>query len=328
MAYANLVGQAVSTMGEAFQRMRDFICKRSGTYDYSTSGIGWTLHDAVYAVNENTLTAGDYFIVYSPGENGLEDMYFKFTYTSATIISFAGYLYWDNVAHTGTQTYTGANVFSGTPTVLYVYGSKNNIMIWQTISSTQTFGFIGKYDISYYDETITTCATNISSGSNVVIPVASVPPSWSVGKYIFIRDRTNIQRTQITVIDGNNVTVNTLATGFTASQGIKISRRVTYFISTTNPLSNGFPSLINAAGAKATANLLHTTLIAPTFTNKDSMDTTSIGAIPFMAFYEGEFSNFLLPTRTTSLLVYVLNGVNYRNFLLAGTSTHFLCREV
>ena len=116
MAYANLLEQACTDKEEVFQRLRDFICKRNGTYDYSSTGIGWTLHDAVYATDEDNCASGDYFVIYSAGEGTKEDMYFLVTWAT-NYINFVAYQSWDNSAHSGSTNKCTGNKWPVSPTV-------------------------------------------------------------------------------------------------------------------------------------------------------------------------------------------------------------------
>ena len=67
MAYANLIKQPCNNVAEIFKHCRDFVCRRNGSYDYSTSGIGWSLVDSSYATDEHNPASGDWFVVYSAG---------------------------------------------------------------------------------------------------------------------------------------------------------------------------------------------------------------------------------------------------------------------
>ena len=112
MAYANLVNQScIGFTEEAFQRIRDFICKRNGTYDYSATGIGWTLHDSYYATDEDNCAIGDWFVVKSVGESGDEDLYFKIKWHEADHMSLQGMLYWNAITDTGVVNYPSTDTY-------------------------------------------------------------------------------------------------------------------------------------------------------------------------------------------------------------------------
>ena len=137
MAYANLVSQFCINNSEVFKRVRDFLCKRNGSYDYSSTGIGWTLHDAVYAKDEDAVVFGDYFVAYSPGESGDEDLYVKITYASG-FINCHVYLYWNASTHTGVTAAGTANNWTNTNSanaVLWVYGDLDSVILIGKYSS-------------------------------------------------------------------------------------------------------------------------------------------------------------------------------------------------
>ena len=141
MSYVNLVAQACVTPEECFQRMRDFICRRNGTYDYSTTGIGWTLHDSSYATDEDNLTDGDFIVIYSAGESGDDDMYIKLDYeVTTTWAKVTGYLYWNNSTHAGVLPFNTApyGIFTrGSDHVLYIYGDLSSFSVIQYYNSIQ-----------------------------------------------------------------------------------------------------------------------------------------------------------------------------------------------
>ncbi len=118
MAYKNLLNIDCADKKEFFCRMRDFICKRNGTYDYSSTGIGWTLHDSSYAVDEDNPAANDWYVICSPGEGGKDDMYFKIAWNGSQTnnITISGFLY-----HAVPQTTLTTNLtYSGNTTTIEV----------------------------------------------------------------------------------------------------------------------------------------------------------------------------------------------------------------
>ena len=169
MAYANLVGIACIDKTEFFCRMRDFICKRNGTYDYSGTGIGWTLHDSSYATDEDNPADNDWYVIYSPGEGGKDDLYMKIVMTSANIY-INGYQAWDATAHTGGNRYvTSTSNFavgvSDTPT-LYIYGNLDGILCAKYLSGGAdlkqiSFG-LSSPPWDYTKGTIATCSSTVA----------------------------------------------------------------------------------------------------------------------------------------------------------------------
>jgi len=212
MAYKNLVGQVCADEQEFFQRVRDFLCARVGTYDYSTTGVGWTLHDAVYAVDENTLTDGDYIVVYSAGESGDDDMYIKIRYSTTTSIFYIrGYLYWDNVSHTGVLPFSNADfsvVPLGTGYRLWLYGDMDAFSLIGYTGAAYSGYYFGKATDLLYADTVATSAGAVATGTDVVISLDAVPSTWVVGQSVFIRDTAAIVKITIKNIVGLNVTAD------------------------------------------------------------------------------------------------------------------------
>ncbi len=213
MAYVNLVAQACADKNELFTRMRDFICKRNGTYDYSSEGIGWTLHDSSYATDEDNCAINDWYVIYSPGEGTKEDLYFKVTYISG-YIKVEGYQSWDSTTHTGsTNKYNAANNLvlaeAGAKT-FWVYGDLDYLMVFNYISTDLYhlvhFGkVVPAWD--FQSGTIATCGTTLSAGSDVSIVLDSVPANWAVGKQVFIRTTHN---DAMGTVKAEKITIKTL----------------------------------------------------------------------------------------------------------------------
>jgi hypothetical protein len=135
MNFATLIGVSAATAAETFQHVRDFVCKRNGTYDYSTTGIGWDIVDASYAVDENTLTDGDWVVIKSPGESGRESLYYRLEYDPTYPIYIRGYLYWDAATHSGAvgtaQAGTLYQTMSDGSRILYIHGDLDEVLVMQ-----------------------------------------------------------------------------------------------------------------------------------------------------------------------------------------------------
>ena len=229
MAYVNLVSQSAADKAEAFCRIRDFICKRNGTYDYSTTGIDWTLWDAVYAVDEDNPQLGDYFVIFSAGESGDEDLYFKFEWVSG-YFKIRGYQSWDPSTHAGANVYNTSNnmTFAETLTSSYIsiYGNLDFVVSIQDDSGTYWHGVcFGKIEkpSEDFDETVATCSSTLTAGSDVSIALDSVPSSWKVGSEVIIRTihtdnmaTVEVEYITIKTIVGNTITAD-LTNNYTAN---------------------------------------------------------------------------------------------------------------
>jgi len=252
MAYKNLINVDCADKAELFCRFRDFLCARNGTYDYSTSGIGWTLHDASYATDENNPASGDWFVAYSAGESGNEDIYVYVEWGSEITVNI--YLYWDNSAHTGTIKVGYSNYFdcadSGEDYILSVYGDMDEVCAVHT-SSSLSYGAVqvvfGKFQnlINGGGEVTATTTDSPASGTDVVITVDAVPSTWVVGLPIVIRDNSNIEVSKIKAISGTDVTFD-LSNSYTTP---KLSEFCGYFVSGNSGIRGGGYVLVGMSGS-------------------------------------------------------------------------------
>lgn len=263
MAYANLVKVSCANLAEMFCRTRDFLCKRFGTYDYSLSGIGWTIHDSRYAVDEDNPAINDYVVIKSTGESGDEDLYFKFVWTSSTAMSFVGYQSWDASTHAGANDYGGTTswtVAASDAPFLWIYGDLDSFTCLKMNSGgTYVIGVtVGKLDLPFEGITgeVATCTSTLTAGTDVSIVVDTVPSNWEVDRELFIRTtHTNntstvkIEKITIKTIVGNTITAD-LTNSYTANS------KLTDFLGYMGPENATFAysgELINLNGALNTA---------------------------------------------------------------------------
>ena len=238
MSYANLVNQASASNAETFQRIRDFVCKRNGTYDYSTDGIGWTLHDSSYAVDEDTLTANDWVVFKSVGEGGKHNLYFRLTY-KATAMDLAGYLYWDNSTHAGVRA-TGTHSSNiNTPsgeTTFWLYGDLDAVILSYTNGATRFLAVFGtiKDGEAFYDNTVATSVGSVSAGSNVVVTLDYVPVAVPAGAKVYLWDDASCEICTVVSKDATTVTLATVGTS--KATGCRLAGDQCYFVnSQSNP---------------------------------------------------------------------------------------------
>jgi hypothetical protein len=235
VAYAYLYNQSITSTIQAFQHLRDFLCKRNGTYDHSSDGIGWTLHDSSYATDEDNITAGDWFVVKSTGESGNEQLYLKVEYSSATNMLGLGYMYWNAGTDTGSNGYgysTGSRWgygISSTPVTLSIYGDLDHF-VWGTAATTgsdlQGAGF-GKLTCAA-DEGPETVG-NLSSGSDVSITVADATEvQYAVGNKLVLYDDSNLEFVTIKTNNGSDTLTADLTNSYTSA---KIRTYLPYVIS-------------------------------------------------------------------------------------------------
>jgi len=250
MAYANLTNQALTASLETewFQRMRDFVCKRNGTYDYSTTGIGWTLHDAVYASsNEDVVAINDYIVVASVGEGGNEQMYYKMTLID-NAVNIQGWQYWNNTTHVGSGTqWTRASAITmgPNPEYIWIYGDLDFVhLVAVGIDTAPTNWYCGAFGclntahliplegLNLHRNVQSTTAS-VSSGSDISITVAnSTSDLWRVGRNLMIMDNSNFEMITVKTNNGSDTITADLVNAYSA--GARIAVNFPYFVSGAN----------------------------------------------------------------------------------------------
>jgi hypothetical protein len=282
MAYKNLVNQnCVGFTEEAFQRVRDFICKRNGTYDYSVTGIGWTLHDSYYATDEDNCAIGDWFVVKSVGESGDEDLYFRFKWHEADHINIQGMLYWNAGTDTGVKKYPASDTNDlimcddDLAFPLWVYGDLDQLAIITKTPTNYYSAIFGCARALPYDTTVATCAGALSSGSDISIVVDVIPSEWAVDRYLFIRDTAEIDRIKIKTLNGGTKTITAdLTHSFLA--GNKLCADLNYYCPSTSRFDSTTYQLINHTGA-GVATVVKGFGAGYSWSNPDDMNAEPIG---------------------------------------------------
>lgn len=351
MSYANLVDIVGTTQEELFQRVRDFICKRNGTYDYSLTGIGWTLHDSSYATDEDNLTAGDWIVIYSAGEGGDDDMYQWLEYSGeAAAPDTCAYLYWNNSTHAGVSIYGGISSdlwsYSAAATNynLFIYGDLDALAILLERDNQADYCYgasMGRLVDGPYNQEILTLSSAYSAGSNVVVTLPSVPSyGYEQWKNIYIRDDAHIEIIQIEAISGNNITVD-LVNSYAAGAKIQadhcyLAASGSYFGSSTGTCNSALISRDGVVGGTSNPvlRLSNQSLYAA-----DELQTLSaLFAVDYVLGKHdtgfkgvgGRMPNmYNLPASIgmTYNSLYVIAGVSYR-YLFVAYSLAMLFREV
>jgi hypothetical protein len=244
MAYKNIVNQNCAGFTEEFfQRLRDFVCKRNGTYDYSATGIGWTLHDSYYATDEDNCAIGDWYVISSVGELGSDALYFKIKWHGADHINIQGMLYWNAGTDTGYCKYPAADthdvlmVDDNLAFPMWVYGDLDQIAI-VTKPATEYYGAVfGKGIDPPYDETVATCSGALSSGNDITIVVDLVTSEWAVDRYLFIHDTAHVEKIKIKTLNvGTKTLTADLVNSYLANS--KLAADMFYFCPYTAQAGN------------------------------------------------------------------------------------------
>lgn len=338
MAYANLINQTCSSgTQEVFQRMRDFLCKRDGTYDYSTTGVGWTLHDSYYAADENNCAIGDWFVVKSVGESGDEDLYFCIKWHEANHMNLTAALYWNAVTHVGVQVYGYilADVFyaddDGTIS-LWIYSDLDSFKIITKPATIYYGADAGRSVNLIYDDTVATCAGALNSGSDISITVDAVPSEWAVDRNLFIRDTADIEKITIKTLIGTTITAD-LTNSYLA--GSKLVADLCYYCSSGNTMPGARYVLISHLGTmNQTLTPYYNTAMG--YCDPDEMNAEPVGFPLVMGHtslgVHGELKNVLridasIPGVSSEDVFTDVDGVNWRVFMCYN-SAWFAFKEV
>lgn len=292
MAGASLVSQACTDNKEAFKRLRDFLCKRNGSYDYSATGIGWTLHDAVYATDQHTVAYNDYFVAYSPGENGDQDLYVKVTLASG-YINLHIYLYWNAATQTGVTAASTANNWThtnATACTLWVFGNLDHFWGVAKYGSTYYLSGAGHCPDSRWATAVATSSGSITAGSSVAVTVDAVPAEWSVGRKLHLRDNANCEQVTISAIEGSVVTLATVAASY-ASGAKLLGEFSAWNIGFTSGVGGGAGFVLSHTGAKSAAHSRDSITGTPGAYN----DTFAGGSYPMAEIFCSATNSFIGP---------------------------------
>lgn len=336
MAYKNLVLEAVATRAEVFKRFRDWMCKRNGSYDYSVTGLGWTLHDAVYAVDENTLTAGDYFVMYSPGESGKEDLYFQVIYSAtANMINVKMCLYWNATTHaavSSSPTASNWQVLESSSGTLSIYGDLDTVYVYTSFGTSNYGCAFGMVNDPFYDISVAVSSLSVSSGASRTVTMDVVPGSWKVGTKIVVRDTANIEFVEISAISGLDVTFVNFVASYLA--GCKFAHNYPVVCPSTTNFFGTYYQVIALNGTKnGTTNAITSQDVPTNYGAASSLDGSICMAqheIGSSFGFLGRFKNILnVHYSAAHLSVYVTEtGENYRAVTVIYSGIYMILKEV
>jgi len=181
---------------------------------------GWTLWD------DQMVQGQPYFVAYSAGESGKEDIFLQFIVASANVVSVRGALYWDQTSHTAVKPVYSASTAMTTsdtaPFNYWMFGNLDRVFIVTRLGANY-YGHYSGLLKRFWSDKIAVTQGSAGVGSDVTVPVndASI---LSPGKPYVIKDNTNIARVLITTTDvssnPNTITIAALLTGYSA--GAKI----------------------------------------------------------------------------------------------------------
>ena len=213
---------------------------------------GWTLHDNV----------GTRSNVYkSQGEEGVFPPGYLHLYLSSSTIYTIPYLYWNADTNTGTcyNYNTSYNyIAAGSVTSWYAcYGNKDFILlVIDAYTSTSTsyvklLGFIP----AYFDETLTTTVSGISSGSNVDVPVTTVSGFVSGRRYQIVGSNYEGRELMtLNSVDSVNSVLNFASIAANYASGSYLGSKLGYFGGNVVTLTTDRPGSVIATNLTGTTN--------------------------------------------------------------------------
>jgi len=345
----NLIAQTCNGgIGELFKRIRDFICARNGSYDYSTTGIGWTLHDSFYATNQDSCALNDWFVVKSTGETGSRDLYYRIKWVAATQLIVEGYLYWNNSSHTGILLFSNTNNINASTSTLitWIYGDLDHFLISTKVSSVYCGQYSGGLEKTWGDQSTAISTTALTTGSGKTITLNSLPasPDWAVGKKVFIWDNGNVELITITYVDNilNEIKANLV---YSYSINAKLCKNLNNFLtgntSFTTPTLSYDRLLIGKNGVITNSVARYATCGAPpTFVTKNpDVQNNEYGVYP-VTIYSGTSSTdfgycgclidvrYISSTNLVSEDIVTDNTNNWRVFNFSGSQGTLIIKEV
>lgn len=182
------------------------------------TAMGWTLHDNM---------DGSSYRVYSSNGEASDRIteYIKVTWTTANVINFQPYGWWNNSTHAGSSanTTTSNNTTSETGCYLWIYGDKDLVYIMTKVGSTYYSSLFGHVK-TRQNTLIATLTSGASSGSGVTLNVDS-STGFSAGSSYQIFSSVGEGRDWVAISSvptGSSMVVTTLPRNYSAGAKIGI----------------------------------------------------------------------------------------------------------
>lgn len=191
--------------------------------------------------------ASPYFVVYSTGESGKEDIYLQFLSSSTDRLTVKVMFGWNNTTHTAIKIADDSNnsymnVKDSTSFLYWIYADLDRLVVATRVGTTYYLHYSGVIK-RFWSDKIAISQGAVASGSNVQISVddASI---FTPGLNYLIKDNANIQRALISAVNTastpNTVTIASLTTGF--ASGAKIGEDPQAVMVSHNSMSTGWAS--------------------------------------------------------------------------------------
>lgn len=224
--YKNLISVTCASAVEVYRHVLDFITARNGIADYSTSGLGWILHDSRFSVNRDSPTVDDWAVITSPGENGRQALYYRLLYSTLanSIIRTRAGLSWNATSNAWVSGFPTADQSSGptsgTAFAVWIYGDLDHINIIIGNGSINYGRAFGLLDGTPHSAEVALTTAAVSAGSNVVIPLDVVPPAWTLGDTLYVRSAASIEQVTLAALGAGQITVAALGNTYGAGSAV------------------------------------------------------------------------------------------------------------
>lgn len=235
--YRNLIGVYPVSKSDLITKIRDFICKLDANNNYSVIGIGWEVHDASYAADENNLMMGDWFVIKSTSSDGM-DLYFRIEYADSNYLTVLGFQSWNADTHTGINQYGNAvfHIPLDDSAQLWIYGDLSSIAIITKVSTTYYAFMFGRTKDSMYSQDTVASVNPVNPGNNQWIEFDKNASSF-VDDNLFIYNDTNIEITPMLGMDTETRQMQ-LSISNSYPDGLKAVPEHGAFVQATNDFTN------------------------------------------------------------------------------------------
>lgn len=343
MAYKNLLNVPCSSGAEVWRHLVDWLTSRNGIADYTSLGLGWTLHDSFFAVDQDNPTVDDWVVLSSAGEDGKQGLYWRLLYSTVEngIVRHKSGLYWDASTNAWVSGFPANDVtvgmISGTAFSLWVFGSLDSLSV-VVGNGTGLYGaFLGLPARQMYSTDIATTTADVTSGSNVSVAVDVVPEGFAVGVAVVIRSNAAIQLAVISAISGTTITFSSLSSNYPS--GSRIAADYSLLISGAGKFLSTMYTQIGRNGTVIPGNSLVIGANPLSYTNPDSRNSDPLsffigiyGSLAAVKGYYGQIQNVVevSPTGITSGLVYNdrNTGDAWRALYIDSDAKMYLFKEV
>lgn len=210
MAYHNTSGQAASK-ADFHGKLKAFL----------VDTCGWTIYD------DRMTDASPYFVAYSAGESGKEDIYLQFLSNSTDRLPVKVMFGWNSATHAAVKIVDDSNnsyisVKDSTTFLYWIFADLDRMVVVTRVGTSYYIHYSGLIKRFWSDKVaISQGAANLGSNVRIQVDDASI---FTPGVYYLIKDGANIQRAQVTAVDTAStpdaITVASLTTGFASGSKI------------------------------------------------------------------------------------------------------------